>query len=359
MTGYGRLSFDSPDGGIRHTVTGFGTLERRRYSEPAASATYDYASHTVGGEYQASMRAGALGQLLAGVRLEQERADYTPTDLWGSTGFADTATRYALFAGDQISPIDHLFLTFSGRYDGQQGADGFLTGRFTAAYEIPATETKLRASLGTGAKRPTFFQKAYNLQYGTTTPLRSEASIGGDVGIDQTLFDGRLTISATAFLSRFTDLLNFDSSLGGGYGGYVNVGRATMQGVELAATAVIIPSRLTLSGSYTYTDARDATTGLLLARRPHNSGAATLAWTGKSGFEASLTATLVGDRFDGSGETTPMPAYGRLDLAASYPLNPHTRIFGRVENLTNARYQDPAGYNTAGLSAYLGMTWRQ
>ena len=68
---------------------------------------------------------------------------------------------------------------------------------------------------------------------------------------------------------------------------------------------------------------------------------------------------IVGDRFSGSGETSPLPAYTRLDLTASYPLNPHTRIFGRIENLTNVRYQDPAGYNTAGLSAYLGLTWRQ
>ena len=359
VTGYGRFSFDSPDGHVKQSLTGFATVEHRRYDEPGSSAVYDYGSHTVGAEYQATMRAGALGQMLGGVRLEQEQADYTPTDLWGSTGFDATATRYALFAGDQISPIDHLFLTFSGRYDGQQAADGFLTGRFTTAYEIPATETKLRASLGTGAKRPTFFQKAWNLQNGVTTPLQSEKSIGGDVGIDQALFDGRLTLSATAFLSQFTNLLNFDSSLGGGYGGYVNVGRATMQGVELAATAVIIPSRLTLAGSYTYTDARDATTGLLLARRPVHSGAATLTWTGRSGLEASLTATYVGDRFDGSGETTPMPAYTRFDLSTSYPLNPRTRIFGRVENLTNVTYQDPAGYNTAGLSAYVGLTWRQ
>ena len=62
---------------------------------------------------------------------------------------------------------------------------------------------------------------------------------------------------------------------------------------------------------------------------------------------------------DGSGETAPLPAYTRLDLPPSYPLNPHTRIFGRIENLTNVRYQDPAGYNNAGLSAYLGLTWRQ
>ena len=355
VTGYGRLSFASPDGRVKQSLTGFATAARRHNIEPGTpDQTYDFASHTVGGEYRATFGAGALGQVLAGVRLEQEQASYAATPSW-SGNFDDTATRYALFAGDQISPIDHLFLTFSGRYDGQPGADGFLTGRFTAAYEIPATETKLRASLGTGAKRPTFFQRAYNLDNGVTTPLQSEKSIGGDIGVDQILFDGRLTVSATAFLSRFTNLLDFDFATNG----YVNIGRADMSGVELATTVVLVPSRLTLSGSYTYTDARDGTTGLLLARRPLNSGSAMLTWTGRSGLEASLTATLVGDRFSGSGETMPLPAYGRLDLSASYPLTAHTRVFGRVENLTDARYQDPAGYNTAGLSAYVGLTWRQ
>ena len=223
----------------------------------------------------------------------------------------------------------------------------------------PATETKLRASLGTGAKRPTFYQTALNLQGGVTTPLQSEKSIGGDVGIDQTLFDGRLTISATAFLSRFSNLISYEFDSVGVYGGYVNVGRATMKGVELAATAVLIPSRLTLTGAYTYTDARDGMTGLLLARRPQHTGSATLTWTGRNGLETSLVATFVGHRFSGTGETQPLPAYTRLDLSASYPLNPQTRIFGRIENLTDVRYQDPAGYNTAGLSAYVGLTWRQ
>ena len=359
VTGYGRLSFDGPDGMVKQSLEGFATRAHRHEYEPGTpDQTYDFASNTVGGEYRATFGVGALGQLLAGARLEQEQASYAATPSF-SGNFDDIATRYALFAGDQISPVENLFLTFSGRYDGQQDADGFLTGRFTAAYQIPATETKLRASLGTGAKRPTFFQTAYNLDGGVATPLQSETSIGGDVGIDQTLFDGRLTVSATAFMSRFTNLLDFDYSIGNGNGGYVNVGRANMQGVELAATVVLIPSRLTLAGSYTYTDARDATTGLLLARRPMNSGSATLTWTGRSGLEASLKATLVGDRFDGSGETMPTSAYGRLDLSASYPLNPETRLFGRVENLTNVRYQDPAGYNTAGLSAYVGLTWQQ
>ena len=356
VTGFGRLSFASPDGMIKQSLTGFTTVEHRHNYEPGPPvSTYDFSSHNVGAEYQANMAAGAFGQVLVGGRLEQEQATYVPMTTPASTGFDTSTTRYAVFAGDQISPFDNLYLSFSGRYDGESGSDGFATGRATAAYDIPSTETKLRASFGTGAKRPTAYMRANNQNAGVTTPLSVETSTGGDVGIDQTLFDGRLTLSATAFDSHFTDLLTYEYPPGA----YVNIGAANMKGVELGSTLVLIPSRLSLEGAYTYLDARDATTGLLLARRPMHSGSATLTWTGASGLIASLTATYVGERFSKSNEAQPLPPYGRLDLSASYPLNPHTRIFGRVDNLTNVTYQDPAGYNTAGLSAYLGLSWQQ
>ena len=37
--------------------------------------------------------------------------------------------------------------------------------------------------------------------------------------------------------------------------------------------------------------------------------------------------------------------------------NPNLRLFGRIENLTNAKYEDPGGYNTAGFSVYAGLKW--
>jgi len=357
ITGFGKMSFTSADGNVDQSLIGLFTASHRHNIEPGASShTYDFASTDVGAEYQAQFNVGALGRVVVGGRLEQEQANYLAiTTPPGSTsGFDSSASRFALFAGDQVSPIDNLHLSFSGRYDGTVGSDGFLTGRATAAYEIPATETKLRASLGTGAKRPTAFMVANNIGVGILTPLNVEKSIGGDVGIDQTLFDGRLTLSATAYDSRFSDLLTFDS----GTNAYVNVGAARMAGVELAATAVILPSRLSLTGSYTYLDGRDLSTGKLLARRPMQSGSATLSYTGASGLEASITATLVGLRYNKANELQPMAGYGRIDFAASYPLSSHTRIFGRIDNLTDVRYQDPTGYNTPGLSAYVGLSWK-
>ncbi|MEJ0096932.1 MAG: TonB-dependent receptor [Bauldia sp.] len=68
-------------------------------------------------------------------------------------------------------------------------------------YEIPETETHLRASIGTGAKRPTFYE--LDAPYTGNPGLADETSLGADVGIDQTLFDGRLQLSATGFYNRF------------------------------------------------------------------------------------------------------------------------------------------------------------
>jgi vitamin B12 transporter len=47
----------------------------------------------------------------------------------------------------------------------------------------------------------------------------------------------------------------------------------------------------------------------------------------------------------------------RLDLSGSYALTDSTKLFGRIENLTDNRYQDPSGFNTPGFSAYVGLTW--
>jgi vitamin B12 transporter len=73
--------------------------------------------------------------------------------------------------------------------------------------------------------------------------------------------------------------------------------------------------------------------------------------------DVTLSGILVGERFNSSNSTTPLPAYGRLDLSGRYFLTPATEIYARIENLTNTDYEDPAGYNAPGLSAYVGLKW--
>jgi vitamin B12 transporter len=369
LTGYARLSDSAFDGAYDHSLTAFTTLASRHNKQPPTS-TFDFRSAVTGAEYQGVGDLNDIGTLLLGSRIEHEVASYEATG-FGFTSFNSTRTFYALFAQHEASFGERLHVSFGGRYDGEVGGEeGFLTGRATAAYEMPETGSRLRASVGTGAKRPTAYQVANNLYAAVTYPLlpvpldlAAENNIGVDAGIDQTLLDGRVTLSATAFWTRFRDMLDFVTvstppALPGVFDVYYeNIKNAQMAGVELSGGVVIVPGVLEASGGYTWLDARNLDTGKLLERRPIHSATAALTYTGIEGLEATLSATYVGLRYNRAGEVQALAPYTRLDLAAAYELTPNLRLFGRIENLTNATYQDPGGYNTAGFSVYAGLKW--
>ena len=54
---------------------------------------------------------------------------------------------------------------------------------------------------------------------------------------------------------------------------------------------------------------------------------------------------------------TDLPGYGRLDVVAGWPVSPNWRIEGRIENLTGSDYELIDGYNTAGRSAFLRISY--
>jgi vitamin B12 transporter len=62
-----------------------------------------------------------------------------------------------------------------------------------------------------------------------------------------------------------------------------------------------------------------------------------------------------GDHFSDAGEGTQLDPFIRFDLSASYQAHEHLELFGRVENLFDADYEERAGYNTPGVSAYAGI----
>ncbi len=290
-----------------------------------------------------------MGTLLAGARIDRETA-YQKVSNKPAPAFDSAQMLYAGYLLYQVPVNARLNLSFAGRYDGASQGQGFLTGRFTAVYDMSEIETRLRGSVGTGAKRPTAFQLSYN------PALLPEQSVGADLGVEKTLLDGRLTFSVTGFWNRFENLINFDGDFLTGT--YRNIDQAETAGVEVAAKADIVPGVLSGAAAYTFLYSRDLSTGLPLQRRPQNSGAVSLTYTGGENFEATVSALLVGDRFNDDAATVPLGGYARVDVSARYRINPQLTVFGRIENLLNARYQEVSGYNTAGISAYGGLTWR-
>ena len=370
--GFLRATADSFGGLLRSQLTVFSNVTNRNIWE--TESCYDIAGNAFncrtgyqgvryGAEYLGDLKLGAFGALTLGARNETETAStsQSPNPDDGSfTPIRAQQTTNSLFAEHRLTLADRLDLTLGGRIDAIEGGQTFETWRATAAYRIDETGTKLRASVGTGDKAATLYQRFS--QYGDAT-LAPEQSLGFDVGIDQK-FGGRFTASATAFDTTYRNLINFgyDNSCTAAqnslYGCYYNVGRAETKGVELSADAILVPDAWRARASYTYLDARDLETDTQLLQRPRNKGALSLIYDGIAKLELEARLTLVGSRLDyGTISNVTLAPYAKLDVLANYKLNDSFALFGRVENVTDARYEEVYDYGTAGRSYYAGVTY--
>lgn len=380
INGYVRAIIDPAGSMMRHQFTLFGNQTRRTIDDvqrydfgfglTREDNRYPYTGQRYGAEYQGLLRMGGFGSLSFGGGIENETLRSATIPGLNSFNAPERASyqrsAWNLFALHQITLGDRLDLSFGGRLDHVEGVRSFLTGRATAAWRIPESGTKLRASLGTGAKAPSLYQNfsIYGPARAGDPALKPEESIGFDAGIDQQFLNGRLTLSATLFHNRIRNLIDFDFTRGvignfGPVGQYVNVARARTQGAEFAADAVIWEGYLSARASYTWLDAIDETTRLRLARRPMHQGKLSFTITPLPNLSIEPTIHLVGERFSSRNEKLKLAPYARLDTRVSYRVNENLNVYVRAENLTNARYQEVKDYGTTGRAFYAGLnaTW--
>lgn len=375
--GYSRLTAFSFGGLLRNTLLVSANRNDRDYRDVSSfgglSLRKDqYVGDRLAAEYQGDLKLGSFGLLTFGSRVERESLATRTRYLTPFTDFSSldaSQTTRSLFALHQISLWENLHLSFGGRIDDVADGDRFATWRATAAYEVPGTGTKFRSSIGTGGKAPSLFQK-YAQFYGTPD-LRSEDSVGVDAGVDQRLFDDRLTLSLTFFANRFRDLIDFSSNPADCsvrtpfFGCYVNRNRARTSGIELTANLDLIPQWMGVNITYTHLNAVDLTTGQQLPRRPEDEARVGFVFTPMRNLSIEPTIILVGQRYSGFDETVisnrevKLAPYARLDVYADYKINDTFSVFARAENLTNAHYQEVFNYGTAGRSFYGGLkaTW--
>jgi vitamin B12 transporter len=377
INGHARLTGDSFDGFWKHTLTVYGNETNRDSRSisyfgfggfpPLAFGTdYGYRGTREGVEYQGDLKFGAFGTLSFGAKSEREGFRSDSQNIIPTVGFKtidDKAHQVtnAAFIQHQITVFERLHLSLGGRIDDVRDVATFPTWRATAAYEISETETKLRASAGTGAKAPSLFQ-LYSRLYGTPT-LEPETSFGVDAGVDQMLFDGRVKLSGSVFLNRYRNYIDFSSSPKCAaiqfFGCYQNVARAETSGFEGQVQAILIKEFLDVRLTYTHLHAVDLVTNKLLARRPENEGRVTFIITPMKNLTIEPSLILVGDRYSSPNERLRLQPYARLDTRVDYKVNDNLSVYVRGENLTNAKYEEIRDYGTTGRAVYGGVkaTW--
>jgi vitamin B12 transporter len=366
---WAKAAVDSWGGMLTQSITAFAAQTNRTFndfstgfnlppSNQSATAT-DFIGNSFGAEYQGTLRMGAAGTLIYGARTQHETADSFASTLFPTptpriqtlTAQQDTNSLFALW---KLPVGDRLTVTMGGRVDDVVDVSTFATWRTTAAYNISETGTKLRASAGTGAKAPTLYQ-LYS-PYGNTG-LKPEESIGYDAGIDQSLFNGRVTLSLTGFYNKFNNLIDFtfDPTPTQPFGHYVNVSRAETYGVEFGGDVDVVPGLVKLKAAYTYLRAYDLMTGLVLARRPEHLARFAVAITPTPEWLIEPRIVTVSERFSSNNELNRLAPYTRVDLYTEYKIDKNWKVFARGENIFNERYQEVLNYGTTGPAIYGGF----
>lgn len=261
-----------------------------------------------------------------------------------------------------------------------------LTVDLAASYFFRSSNTKLRAHVGNGYRIPSLYERFGS--YYSTWPstafvalgdpgLKPEKTIAYDAGIEQGIFDGKATLTATYFYTHLRDVIGYGSvpqpDPNGRFGGYLNTKGGIARGGEFSIDAK--PTRSTdMFASYTYTNSDQlqsqiAGSGVIQTLGiPTNQVTFVITqrfnrfWVN---FDLLATSDYLAPMFSSS---FPYGSYvyrfdgnRRGDLTGGYTFKLgkeayNLRVFGTIENVFDQDYYEN-GFKTAGVNGRVGVNF--
>jgi vitamin B12 transporter len=285
--------------------------------------------------------------------IESMGATAVKADNSNSAGYIELQSEFA----------QRFFVVSNIRRDINERFGEATTYRIAPVLLLPVTGTKLKASYGSGFKAPTLTQLFVSFPdffFFANPNLRPEESIGYDVGFEQPLFDNRLRFGATYFHNDITNLITSAPDPVRGFPAQtnINIGKAQTSGLE-AFVAINPVDRLWFRADYTYTDAFDAVTNLRLLRRPRHKATLTAGWNPVDPLTLSASVLHVGEFIDGNRDFSiprlVAPGFTVVNVAADYKVNEYAKVFARIDNLFDERYEVPTGFLRPGFAVYGGI----
>ena len=298
-------------------------------------------------DWQGNIKAAATETVVLGAEYERDEIDQPiNANVHIASGYAELQSQLG----------EHWFSAVNVRYDDNSRFGSKVTYRFAPAWVIAETDTKLKASVGTGFKAPTLSElyQDFPPSFFANPNLKPETDTGFDAGFEQGFAHDAVRFGVTYYYIRIRDLITTDTT----GTTYANVGRATTDGIESFLSYQPF-TRLTLRADYTYTEATDEVTHLELLRRPKHKADFDASWQATDAWQASLDVLWVGSWVDGNRDFSvprlDAPGYTTVNLATSFDLTPHLALFGRIENLFDRHYQNPVGFLQPSIGAFAGV----
>ena len=224
---------------------------------------------------------------------------------------------------------------------------------------------KIFLNLSTAFKTPSLYQ-LYS-EYGNAD-LKPETGLTLEGGIQYYSKNKSINVRATYFNRRVNNIINFYTDPFSYQSYYINQDKQNDHGVELESTLQLCKTSV-LKLFYTYVDGKVSTknagkdtTFFNLIRRPKSTFGLSLNFKIKPQFYISTGLNWVGKRTDISYDAF----FNRVELVlknyllwnvyAEYAmLKNKLKLFTGLRNITNTKYTEVYGFNTAGFNASAGL----
>jgi vitamin B12 transporter len=293
---------------------------------------------------------------------EHESFRNVPIGPAGPTNSRRTITTSGFVAEYNLNISNNFGFGAAYRHDWNNIFQDVDTYRISSSYQFQ-NGVRLHAAAGTGFKAPTNFE-LFGIDPGNfigNLNLKPEHSKGWEAGVQQDL-QNSVTIGAVYFSNIFENEIftdspppNFISTPGN------RASDSKQKGVELFAS-FDLGAGISFNGSYTYLDAKEA--GVEEVRRaPHIASATLLRRSIDDKMSAYLSVRYNGSQKDAQflpnfpfSASVTLPSYTLVNIGADWRLNDNIKLFGRVENLLDEKYEEVFSYRSPGRSFYFGIS---
>ena len=278
-------------------------------------------------------------------------------------------TSHAGFAQAQLNLWDRVFGTAGVRQDEYNVFGSATTYRTTGGYLHQGTGTKIRSSYATGFRAPTINQLFSPTQGFGNPNLKPERSQSMDIGVDQYLFNNRVTLSGGYFWNRFRDMIVAQQTVDvcGVTGVTVNscaqnIGTVVTKGWEASVKYAVVRDvplvkSLDVQAQYTNTLTRNLVQqpGNRAPRTPVDQWSLIVSYQPVDPVRVNLEGRYVGSRFDDVNNRQQMRAFDIWNLSATYDVTSRIQTYVRAENIFDEKYEELMFYGTMGRSIFAGL----
>jgi vitamin B12 transporter len=291
--------------------------------------------------------------LIGGIDFDQQWAYNNADGVQGWGAMAQTG----FYGQVRSSPFAGFNVNVGGRVDVNNSFGTVSTWRAGASYLWAPTDTKVKASYGTAFKAPALFE-LYGAGFfcAGNRNLQPEYSRGYEVGVEQGMFDRKVTAGITYFFNTYTGLIQCPPP----FTSLQNVNNAQSEGFEVFVH--IRPFKwLDFHFEYTNLITRNVDANQPLVRRPGDTfdlRGEIRPWENVL-FGFSVLHVESRHDFDAiSGAIIQPSPYTLLRFTAAYDVTPKVQLFARAENVLNQVYEEPEGFQAPYFQAFFGVKAR-